>query len=144
MADSKISALPASTTPLAGTETVPLVQSGTTKKVSVADLTAGRPISAKSVSSVTGTIGSVPNATATTIYTFSEVGLYQVFAYFTGWDASPWSAQGVVSVTSTFSGLKLTAVNTAQFALSLSGLDLQVTQGSGGAVDTNFTILKIA
>ena len=44
MADAKISALPASTTPLAGTEVVPLVQSGTTKKVAVSDLTAGRSV----------------------------------------------------------------------------------------------------
>lgn len=38
MADIKISQLPAATTPLAGTEEVPLVQSGTTKKVSVTNL----------------------------------------------------------------------------------------------------------
>jgi hypothetical protein len=42
MADSKISALPASTTPLAGTEVLPIVQSSSTKQVSVANLTAGR------------------------------------------------------------------------------------------------------
>jgi len=42
MADSKISALPAATTPLAGTEVLPIVQSGTNKKVPVSDLTAGR------------------------------------------------------------------------------------------------------
>jgi len=42
MADSKISALPASTVPLAGTEVLPIVQSNTTKQVSVANLTAGR------------------------------------------------------------------------------------------------------
>jgi hypothetical protein len=42
MADTKISALPASTTPLAGTEVLPIVQSGSTKQVSVANLTAGR------------------------------------------------------------------------------------------------------
>jgi hypothetical protein len=46
MADTKISALTASTTPLAGTEVLPIVQSGVTKQVSVADLTAGRAISA--------------------------------------------------------------------------------------------------
>jgi hypothetical protein len=45
MADSKISALPASATPLAGTEILPIVQSSTTKQVSVANLTAGRAIS---------------------------------------------------------------------------------------------------
>jgi hypothetical protein len=44
MADTKISALPASTTPLAGTEVLPIVQGGSTKKVSVADLTAGRAV----------------------------------------------------------------------------------------------------
>lgn len=50
MADTKISGLPASTTPLDGTETLPVVQSGVTKKVSVANLTAGRAISALSAS----------------------------------------------------------------------------------------------
>jgi len=45
MADTKISALPAATTPLAGTEVLPIVQSGATDKVSVANLTAGRRIS---------------------------------------------------------------------------------------------------
>jgi len=39
MADTKISALPASTLPLAGTEVLPIVQSGATKKVAVDDLT---------------------------------------------------------------------------------------------------------
>jgi hypothetical protein len=49
MADSKISALPASTNPLAGTEVLPIVQSSTTKQVSVANLTAGRDIAATSL-----------------------------------------------------------------------------------------------
>ena len=56
MADTKISGLPASTTPLAGTEVLPIVQSGTTKQVSVANLTAGRAISASTVQATT-TIG---------------------------------------------------------------------------------------
>jgi len=54
MADSKISALPASTTPLAGTEVLPIVQSSATKQVSVANLTAGRAISAASITASTG------------------------------------------------------------------------------------------
>jgi len=54
MADVKISALPASTTPLAGTEVLPIVQSGATKQVSVANLTAGRAISATAVTASTG------------------------------------------------------------------------------------------
>ena len=51
MADLKISALPASTTPLAGTEVLPIVQSATTRQVSVANLTAGRAVSALSLTS---------------------------------------------------------------------------------------------
>jgi hypothetical protein len=54
MADTKISALPASTTPLAGTEVLPIVQSGATKQVSIANLTAGRAVSAASVTASTG------------------------------------------------------------------------------------------
>jgi hypothetical protein len=49
MADLKISALTASSTPLAGTEVLPIVQSSTTKQVSVANLTAGRAVSMQSV-----------------------------------------------------------------------------------------------
>ena len=56
MADVKISALPASTTPLAGTEVLPIVQSSTTKQVSVANLTAGRSISGLSFVPTSSTI----------------------------------------------------------------------------------------
>ena len=49
MANSKISALTSATTPLAGTETLPVVQGGVTKQVSVANLTAGRAISVLAV-----------------------------------------------------------------------------------------------
>ncbi len=49
MADVKISALPAASTPLAGTEVLPIVQGGITEKVSVANLTAGRDVSVNSL-----------------------------------------------------------------------------------------------
>jgi hypothetical protein len=49
MSNVKISALPSATTPLAGTEQVPIVQSGSTVKVAVSDLTAGRSIEASQV-----------------------------------------------------------------------------------------------
>lgn len=42
MADKKISQLTGAATPLAGTEVLPIVQSGSTVKVAVSDLTAGR------------------------------------------------------------------------------------------------------
>jgi hypothetical protein len=46
MADLKISQLPAATTPVAGTEVLPIVQSGTTTQVSIANLTVGRNVTA--------------------------------------------------------------------------------------------------
>ena len=51
MADVKISGLPASTTPLDGTEVLPIVQGTTTKQVSIANVTAGRAVSALSLTS---------------------------------------------------------------------------------------------
>jgi len=49
MANSKISALPSASTPLAGTEVLPIVQGGITEQVSVANLTAGRSVDASTV-----------------------------------------------------------------------------------------------
>ena len=49
MPNVKISELPLASTPLAGTELVPVVQGGVTEQVSVANLTAGRAVSAADV-----------------------------------------------------------------------------------------------
>ena len=54
MADTKISALTAATTPLAGTEVLPIVQSGVTKKVSVDNLTTGKAVSGTQFTASTG------------------------------------------------------------------------------------------
>lgn len=56
MADKKISALTAATTPLAGTEVLPIVQGGSTVKVSIANVTAGRDIGTKAITT-TGNVG---------------------------------------------------------------------------------------
>jgi hypothetical protein len=50
MADKKISALTGATTPLAGTEVLPIVQGGSTVKVSIANVTAGRAVSTGALS----------------------------------------------------------------------------------------------
>lgn len=55
MADLKISQLPAASTPLAGTEVLPIVQSGSTVQVSVNNLTAGKAVSASTVTATTVT-----------------------------------------------------------------------------------------
>ena len=62
MADVKISNLPAATTPLAGTEEIPLVQSGVTKKATVDDIVAA---AATGVTDVTATSPVVSSGGAT-------------------------------------------------------------------------------
>jgi hypothetical protein len=73
MADKKISALTASTTPLAGTEVLPIVQGGSTVKVAVSDLTAGRAITATQLTLSTENL--VIGTTAKGITTGSSIPL---------------------------------------------------------------------
>lgn len=63
MTNKKISALTAATTPLAGTEVLPIVQSSATTQVSIANLTAGRAVSALSLTT-TGAITGGNNVSA--------------------------------------------------------------------------------
>lgn len=73
MADSKISQLTSATTPLAGTEVAPIVQSGATKKVPVSDLTTGRAVSAKSLSLSENTTGVVSVMTNTVTSGWADI-----------------------------------------------------------------------
>jgi hypothetical protein len=73
MADKKISALPAASTPLVGTEVLPIVQGGTTDQVSVANLTAGRAVSASSLTASTGNF--IVGATSRGVTTGSAIPL---------------------------------------------------------------------
>ena len=57
MANKKISALTGASTPLAGTEVLPIVQSGSTVKVAVSDLTAGRTVNVANLG-----VGATPSA----------------------------------------------------------------------------------
>jgi hypothetical protein len=61
MADKKISALPAASTPLAGSEVLPIVQGGITEQVSVANLTAGRGVSGSSFTTTAGNFVAAEN-----------------------------------------------------------------------------------
>ena len=85
MADKKISALTAASTPLVGTEVLPIVQSSATVKVSVANLTAGRAVSATSIQFGSGTVLSTyeegtwtpgKGAGVVLVGTFSSSGFY--------------------------------------------------------------------
>jgi hypothetical protein len=75
MANSKISALTAATTPLAGTEVLPIVQSGVTKQVSVANLTAGRAVSALSLT-LTNALVTTSGGTGLSSYTAGDLLYY--------------------------------------------------------------------
>jgi hypothetical protein len=130
MADVKISGLPASTTPLAGTEVLPIVQGGATKQVSIANVTAGRAVSAASLALTTSPLPTTSGGTALTSFT----------------------ANGVVHATSTsalttnanlqFAGTKL-SVGANASAWSGSSLDLGTVTGlcavagTGGSFLTN-------
>jgi len=72
MADLKISALPASTTPLAGTEVLPIVQSGTTKQVSIDNVTAGRTVNANKFVATTNIAVGNASAAETSAYLVSD------------------------------------------------------------------------
>jgi len=63
MTNAKISALFSATTPLAGTETLPVVQGGATTKVTVANLTAGRAVSAASLALTTSPLPATSGGT---------------------------------------------------------------------------------
>lgn len=122
MADTKISALPASTTPLAGTETLPIVQGGVTKKVSVADLTAGRAVGMAggsfSDNLIQGTAAKGINFTANT----SAAGMTsQLLNWYEEGTFTPTmtSATGVITVNSS-SGSYTRIGNIVSFRLSVT------------------------
>jgi hypothetical protein len=74
MADTKISALPAVTTPVAGASQLPIVQSGTTKKVTVLELT-GTQVSANGDVGIGGdTTGVVAGVTVTSKFCVKNEG----------------------------------------------------------------------
>jgi hypothetical protein len=63
MANTKISALSSASTPLSGSEIIPLNKSGITDSVSVANLTAGRAVAAQALTLTNGEVYLILNAT---------------------------------------------------------------------------------
>jgi len=124
MADSKISALPASTVPLAGTEVLPIVQSSTTKQVSVANLTAGRAISATQLTLTTGNL-IVASGQGVDFSATSGTGTSELFAdYEEGtWEAAFSTTGGSVTInssvkTGTYTKVGRVVTITGQFEIS--------------------------
>lgn len=113
MADKKISALTAATTPLAGTEVLPIVQSGVTVKVSVDNLTAGKPVS---MSNLTYT-GTLTGSTG-----IANIGSGQFYK----------DASGNVGIGTTTPTRKLDVVGNGAFTTSVDGTTLTVAGGGVG------------
>jgi predicted RecA/RadA family phage recombinase len=102
MADKKISALTSASTPLAGTEVLPIVQSGATVKVAVSDLTAGRAVNVASLTATgnlaasnqqfnaiaVGTIAGLGSSTVTLLATGGADVNYGVDIFITGYEAT--------------------------------------------------------
>lgn len=133
MADLKISALTASTTPLAGTEVLPIVQSGTTKQVSVANLTAGRAIAATNITA-SGEITSTTNDARISLYRATGTNYFdwasgQPLAF--GTQTSSGGAGRVNKVNFTDAGNIEIANGNLVIGTSGKGIDFSATAGTG-------------
>jgi len=134
MANLKISALPAATVPLAGTEVLPIVQSSTTKQVTVANLTAGRGISA-TTGTFTGAI--TPSQTAgivgTTTNNNADAGsVGEVISS----SVAVGSAVSLTTATGAFTGKTITSIS-----LTAGDWDIFGSVGINMAATTNFTAI---
>jgi hypothetical protein len=150
MANTKISALPAASTPLAGTEVLPVVQGGITEQVSVDNLTAGRAVSAASLN-LTGNAVLGDAATDTVrVNGYMGVGGAANAAYgilSTG-AATSGANQYSVGVTATLGGTTwssayLAGMTIAASTTAASGAGLRVinpTLASGAAITTNYGV----
>jgi len=148
MADSKISALPASTTPLAGTEVLPIVQSSTTRQVSVANLTAGRAISATQLTLTTGNLivasgqgidfsaTSQPAGMTSELFNDYEEGTWTPTFFLGATEASYASRSGTYTKTGrtvyATCTISLSSKNSGTGGLSIGGLPFTVKSGVDG------------
>jgi len=127
MPNTKISALTSATTPLAGTEVLPVVQSSTTTQVSVENLTAGRAVSALNLSvtgatiptngiylSATNSLGTATNGTLRSTY-----------------DASGNFSVGTLSATGRITAGALRTTSSGEFLGGINALDT-TTGGAAG------------
>jgi hypothetical protein len=147
MADLKISQLPAATTPLAGTEVLPIVQGGSTVKVAVNDLTAGKAVSASSVSATTVTATTVNGTTFDTNVAAAGVTLAGVTLAADGTDTNigininP-KGTGVVTTSTTYSDVngalraipRSGAAKTSSYTLAVTDVGEYIEVGTGGSI----------
>jgi hypothetical protein len=128
MANTKISALSSATTPLSGSEIVPLNQSGVTDSVSVANLTAGRAVSGSSFA-VTGTTAP---ANGMYLYATNSVGFATNSTFSALIDSSQNWRIGHTYAPSTTTGLSVQGVYNSSAPSTSSNVNIRAS--GGGAV----------
>jgi hypothetical protein len=129
MADLKISQLPAASTPLAGTEVLPIVQSGSTVQVSVNNLTAGKAVSASTVDATT--------VTATTLKGNLDTNVAAAKLTVSGTSVVASGTDSNISVTLTPKG---TGVVTTAASYSDAAGKLRAIPQSGSAKTSSYTL----
>lgn len=151
MADTKISALPLATTPLVGTEVLPIVQSGTTDQVSIANLTSGRTVDFAGAYATNATAAtlrgySIGGANTATEFGFLKMevatGVMRLAAGFTGWGGQlALSTNGVDRATISSAGN--VTLNTGNLVISDATKGLQLARGgeiaAGGTIGPSTT-----
>jgi hypothetical protein len=132
MTNKKISALTGATTPLVGTELVPIVQSSATTSVSVANLTAGRDVAVKNLSATGAVaIGTTGTYSVGSIYSDANWGML-----FTAAKSAPGAAE--------YAWLNYAGTEMGRFT-NTTGNDFKVTTGnvvigtSGKGIDFSAT-----
>lgn len=147
MADLKISQLPASTTPLAGTEVLPIVQSGTTKQVSVDNLTAGKDVSVANLTATTAVTASTVKGSLDTNVAAAKLTVSGTTIAAGGTDTnvdvtiSP-KGTGVVTTGKTYSDVsgklraipKSGAAKTTSYTLATTDVGQYIEVGTGGSI----------
>ena len=140
MANSKISALTSATTPLAGTETLPVVQSSATTKVTVANLTAGRAVSAASLTLTTTPLPATSGGTGLSSFTLNGVPYANTTTTLT--TGSGLTFDGTNFAAGIFSVSSLTAtIASAGTAGVRNVFDMSASGNGGAGRGTSFRIL---
>lgn len=125
MANTKISALTSASTPVAGTEVLPIVQSSATKQVSIANLTAGRSVSAADYVMSTGNL--VPSTAAKGInFTANTPAAGMTSQLFNWYEEGTWTptlipaAGTITSQTTSGTYVKIGKLVTCQFKAAIN------------------------
>jgi hypothetical protein len=153
MADKKISALTGASTPLAGTEVLPIVQGGATVKVAVSNLTAGRDVSVAALSATGVATFSAGTALLPALTTTGDTntGIFfpaaDTIAFAEGGteamrlNSSAIMLMGATSARTTEAKIELTSpANTALSLYMFKDTQVEATLGFKSSTDSNFYV----